>query len=582
MTSRATNGSVGPVWGGARGFDPSTILITLAGLVLGLFCLVHGFPFYGDDSTSHAISYSHFASHLWQGDLYPRWIPTMNGGLGSAFFFYYPPVPYYLTSVLHPAFPSDSFGWHQLGIGATAALIASGLILYIWLNPLVGRTASLISALVYMLLPYHLNIDLYTRGAYAELWAFVWMPLVLLSIDWVSKRRKFGVVGLSLSYALLVMTHLPSAVIFSLVPVAYSLVQAEKNRRIRVFSLTVAGMGIGIGLSSIYLVPALALQRFSFQFNANTGHYFYGNWFLFTGLNRSTNSTLFWFTLEVAALALLAFVVVRAGAVVMNKVATFWFVIVIVTIVMMSPISGVVWRAVPTLQQVQFPWRFNVVLSLASAVLLAIAFTSRPRRAPRLVLQLALVLLMGIWSYDAFHRGWNAYPVHYIDQAVVNERNVWLDQSRDQNEYRPRWVVSIRETDLNELLQRLGKTPEMAGTAALNGPGTVRITNWQRKGISLEVNATEPAVVEVSQFYFPGWEARLDNAGNLDVNPSIPGGLVAVSVPAGSHQVLLRRVSTRPERLGQLISAASLMLLLSLYGRALLRRSENNDEHEGR
>jgi len=35
-----------------------------------------------------------FDSRLWSGGWYPRWLMNMNGGLGSATFYFYPPLPF--------------------------------------------------------------------------------------------------------------------------------------------------------------------------------------------------------------------------------------------------------------------------------------------------------------------------------------------------------------------------------------------------------------------------------------------------------------------------------------------------------
>ncbi len=573
MTSLAPKQNHSRVTGAVSRVNVGFAIITIAGVIIGLPCLVYGFPFYGDDSIFHALSYSRFSEQLSQGEIYPRWLGRMNGELGSPSFFYYPPLPYYLTSACRVLSTSHQFGLRQLGVGAVAALVASGLTLHLWLRGRAGRWPSVAAAIVYMMLPYHLNIDLYTRGAYAELWSFVWLPLVLYAIDRIGDGRRFGVSILAVSYACLVTTHLPTTLIFSPVLLAYAQVPATK--RLTRVGLTVAGMLLGVGLSAVYLIPALALQRFSFLSEGTTGHFFYGHWFLFTGLIWSgSRSDLFWFSLEVAALGTLAFAVLlyqRRRE--LQWDARFWFLVSVFCIFMMSPLSRPVWAFLPPLQKVQFPWRFNTVLSLAVAALLAIAFAAAERWSPpALVLKVAVIVLLGIWSYDAIPRAWFSYPVHYVDHQVVMERNKWLEQSRDQDEYRPRWVVSIKEPDLAALLQKLGKTPDLPGTVSLSIQGRVAIESWKPSEIELSVAASEAAVVTISQFYFPGWEGRVLGGEALEVTPSIPGGLVSARVPAGSSRVIIKRVRTSPEIVGLIVSAITLALMLGMIARTVLPR----------
>lgn len=65
-----------------------------------------------------------------------------------------------------------------------------------------------------MVAPYHLAIDLYTRGAVAELWGFVWLPFVMLFVAAQARRTKGTFLGIAITYALLMMTHLPTVVCF--------------------------------------------------------------------------------------------------------------------------------------------------------------------------------------------------------------------------------------------------------------------------------------------------------------------------------------------------------------------------------
>ena len=99
----------------------SIAIIIVAGCILTLPIIFHGAPFASDDGLAHARWYIHFSEQFWAGDLYPRWLVGMNNGLGSPVFFYYPPVPFWLTSLIRPFFSDDPYGWHQLGVSASFA-----------------------------------------------------------------------------------------------------------------------------------------------------------------------------------------------------------------------------------------------------------------------------------------------------------------------------------------------------------------------------------------------------------------------------------------------------------------------------
>ncbi len=169
-------------------------IIVVAGLVSVFPIIVFGFPFFTHDGTTHTIFYTNFAEQFWAGEPYPRWLIQMNTGLGSPTFFYYPPLAYYLTVPFYFLSEIDPNGWRQLGLAASLVQIASGLCAYLWLKRFASRTGATIAAVLYIWMPYHLALDLYVRGAFAELCTFVWMPLILYFTYKISNGRKNAVV----------------------------------------------------------------------------------------------------------------------------------------------------------------------------------------------------------------------------------------------------------------------------------------------------------------------------------------------------------------------------------------------------
>src|SRR6185436_3805249 len=98
----------------------------------------------------------------------------------------------------------------------------------------------------FALAPYHLN-QLYQATLLAEWAGTALLPFAFGFVERVcDKRQRRDVAGLALVYALLVLTHLPLAVIGSLALFVYALVRAEKTNRLH--SLIQFAFGIGHGL----------------------------------------------------------------------------------------------------------------------------------------------------------------------------------------------------------------------------------------------------------------------------------------------------------------------------------------------
>lgn len=183
------------------------LVIFSVGLILILPTIAYG-VFDAHDTLVHLNWANYFSQQLWAGELYPRWLPEMNSGLGSPTFFFYPPIPYYFTSLFYPFRFGNPSIWSPLVLSSTLALILSGFTAYLWLKNITNQKAALIGSIIYMILPYHWAIDFYWRFAFSEYWAFVWIPLVLYYTKKIVCRHKFAVLGLAISYALLSMTHL--------------------------------------------------------------------------------------------------------------------------------------------------------------------------------------------------------------------------------------------------------------------------------------------------------------------------------------------------------------------------------------
>lgn len=550
--------------------------IISVGLLLTLPLIVYGFPFYSSD-THHVIWYSHFSNELWAGEFYPRWLIGMNGGLGSPTFFYYAPVPYYLTALFKPFFAQDTQGWHQLGVSTSLALAASGVCAFLWLKKIATEKAALVAALIYMAMPYHLATNIYDRGAFAEIWTFVWMPLILLFTEAIARGSKSAVIGLVVSYALLIMTQLPTTLMFSIVPICYGCYLAGRNRIIRMAAIMLGAMSLSVGLSAIYLLPALAMQKFVFMDDLTVGFYYYGHWFLplEPDSNKAGPNTIAHAVTQVAILGSFAYLLARrATDSNARKRAAFWIVVLLLSVFMMIPLSSFVWQFITPLQMIQFPFRFSTVLCVATAALLALGMsaTKETSLSAGLISWLALLMIIG-WLGYAVLWARSAYGTSDFSPATVHKptRRQELVNS-DVNEFRPRWVVSLQEPALESLLGRIGESADgLTKVKIVEGTGTVDVKSWKPREIAFQVDTPTGAVLQVSQFYFPGWSASTtDEPCSLKVEPSKPGGLVRVSVPAGSHPVKLLLNQTLPEYAGVLISAVSATLLVLIVGLWLL------------
>ena len=532
-------------------------LISVLGVVLLLPAVLHG-RFDAMDMSFHLRWSQQFSEQFWNGDRYPRWLHNMNAGFGSPTFFFYAPAPFYITSLFQPLFSPEARQWGQLGISITIALITSGIAAYGWLNLLTNRKAALIGAVLYMALPYHLGVNLYWRFAFAEYWALVWLPLILYFTHKLVHHSRTAIVGLSISYALLILTHLPTLVMFAIVPIAYILVMSEEP--IKTVVKSAIALMLAVGLAAIYLLPAMTTQSaISMEAILKEG-YFYGNNFLFSRKFLPYHNPNFWHYVEITAVlmiavAVCAFLVIRSSS--LQREARFWFGVSIVAFVMMIPISQPIWGLLPTLQRIQFPWRFNTVLLVSVTALITIAIhTAFPilekRRKTIFTIGLVLATCLLLSNGVAMRLRLKPIPSPETLEAIAINKEAAL-------EYRPKWVApeQFKTKAIINLAQQFPQKWQ------LEGAGTIAITEWKPRDIVLRSNVPAETWVTLKQFYYPNWIATADSL-TLPVEPTVPTGLLRVKIPAGQNQIQVKLAAGLAERSGIGMSAIALVALGAL------------------
>lgn len=549
------------------------LAVVVAGAILSLPSWLLGFPPAGDDSVSHAVWFAHFSKQFWAGDLYPRWLVDMNAGLGSPVFYYYAPLPYYFASLLSPLFPANVSTLRPLGVAAALAVALSGLTAFVWLRRISDEKSAAVGAIIYVLAPYHLAFDLYMRDAFAEVFAFVWLPLVMHFARGVRDGRKLAAVWLSVSYALLLLTHLPTTLIFSAIPVAYVFFTAQGERRMRALIVTLAALTLGAGLAAVYLVPALTMRAYV-SMGEMGGRLYYERFVPSVTANPLRHEgKILWCVLTTAGLALCAYFAARGRSDDRRGERKFWLAVAGASVFMLTAASDPVWRVVSALQAVQFPWRFNVVLCVAASAVVASSLHSLREsgaRAGRVAFGVACLMLAG-WIGLTSLCLWQSYGDKQVTREFTRGVGVWVGVGRDVPEYKPATALSNSPAYFERLAQRFCREGDaMARACVVEGEGALAVERWQPREIALGVSSARGVVIDARQFYFPGWAARLDGHP-LTVRPSSPDGLIRFSVPAGERRVELILSRAAPELAGQIVSAVSIVLLIACALRVRLR-----------
>ncbi len=489
----------------------------------------------------------------------------MNVGLGSPSYFIFPPLPAYVCALLQPA--AKLVHSNAFNVAAWLPLVGSGLAALLWLRTFVSKTVAAGCAALYMMMPYHLAIDMYRRCAIPECWAFAWMPLVLYFTVGVIARKQRDLIGLSITFALLIFSHLISLAMFFWIPLGLAMLLSRPNQRIRSVLRVAFAMGLGTIISSVYLLPALANARYiPVSRLLSLDNYRWSNNLLILGpglfihyAHENFLQTVSWTVVSmIAVVAICGLSVLKWRAFDAREIVLFWIVVCGFSVFMMSRMSGPIWHHVHPLDgAIQFPWRFNGLLCLGALPLIAMFLSELPRKAgfSKFVFSGVFIVVVISWLL-AYGNVWRRYKVDVgpgprKEAYLVNDDDGWMNA----------WLPP--------------GTKERASLNASYGPrarlkeglGTTQVLLWSPRHIQVETNSSTGGWIMINQFYYPTWKSELiDQRMSTITRPEMPEGLLGVWVPQGSQNLRVDIPVSFTEYLGRLLSALGVFfcLLLSL------------------
>lgn len=524
-------------------------------------------------STSDSLRYNIVWLDQWRelvagGNLYPRWLPRAWDGLGSPAFYFYPPLFFWLAVAL------DQLTLRVLDTGAllslTSALLlgTSGLAMRSWLRAHVNAGTAMLGALAYMLAPYHIY-DIFARAALAETCTFAVLPLVMLAMKRAGQGSAFAYPLLSVAYAALVMSHLPVALLASVVLLpSYALFLTRYPALLA--RIAAAGL-LGAGLAAIYLVPALALTDTILAEALSTSFFRPENWFFWRS-GIFLHPIIWIVVLACTAAALLALsslraIRERAG----QGQVRFWAIMTIVMVLLVAGFPPAFWN-LPAISLVQFPWRLMVLVEFAVVTAVAI---SVPHVTKSLATLAAIFLIIASCLV-----------------VVIAAQQLGISHDRSDADIR-----AIRETyrDAPEYLPAGYTLPP--GSDAVPNPATIeyppvplvqvgagaRASARSLKNGEMIVDVMSASSVRVvaRRFAHGPWVVS-DASGRVVRVSTTPDFLIGWSAPAGRSKFHVRLGTPMAAIYGRLVSALSLLGLLVLFARATRGRQRRSTRLEMR
>lgn len=548
------------------------LLIIIFGIVASRSLFLPGF-YSSHDGLSHVIRLVKFHEGLMDGQIIPRWSKGLAFGFGSPVLLFYGQLPYLVGLI--PKLLGFSYS-SSIEIIFGLSLIVSGITFYLWAKEVTNKNSALIGSILYIYAPYRF-LDIYVRGAYPESFAFIFPPLILLSLYKIFYKSEksgfilgvFSLSGIILSHNVMTLFFIPIYILYAF---GLFLTRKDKNK------LIVASISLlfSLCITSFYWIPAFfeknsvklkyldASSGFTSNF-VSLKDVIYSKWAW--GPLGSTSPMSLQVGLVQQGIVLLSIIffivfllrkkrfgkfitklVKRIGLNVSIKIEKLdlmhfclFFFLFAISIFLMTNSSLFLWNTVPLLSFVLYPWRFLAISVFSSAILSSFVFKClKPNIFYYLLVMIVILYVNRNYSQlvGKIYENDNYYK-NYQDTA-----DMW-------GEFLP----------ITANLEKINKCrKEQCKFNKLVVPNKVKINIVADKSNLLAINyeSEKDFTATINTYYFSGWKAYLDVSSQEQIKVN-EIGTMDINLPKGNHKLDLKFGNTNIRNLSLIISLVGLL-----------------------
>lgn len=507
-------------------------------VVITLFALWPFFKkgyFETHDGTWMIIRSTAFHQALSSGQFPVRFVDRLNSNYGYPVLNFVYPLPFYLLEI--PIILKFSYETSFKALFVISSLFST--VLMFWaLSQRFSKLASLSGAVLYFYTPYRF-LDLYVRGSIGESVSFAIIPLVLGCIFKISNGNKLFLPLLSISVALLILSHNVLAILFLPIFLLVSFLITGKGK-LKVFT----AFAIGLLVSLYFWLPAIYDLRYVDSERiktpditsqlANITDLIFPRWGYGPAIDTADGLSI--------QLGILSFFVVigalltRFKSKASTKLIDLLLIIFLVSALLMTNKALFFWKNMPYVDIVQFPWRLLSVTTFISAFLAShlVDAVRKKKLIGLLIIVSSILLTFSYTTPKAFIQNNDGYYATNEDTTAIRD------------EYLPIWVKNKQEVRAHEKL--------IVGEDTQITEQQIRPNNYKAL-----IKTQNDTLVTVNTVYFPGHFAKVDG-NTVKINYDNEYGLIRVPLLKGKHEVIIKYGRT-PVHL-----ASEILSLLALIG----------------
>jgi hypothetical protein len=548
------------------------ILIIIFGIVASRSLFLPGF-YSSHDGVSHVIRLVKFYEGLIDGQIIPRWSKGLAFGFGSPVLLFYGQLPYLVGLI--PKLLGFSYA-SSIEIIFGLSLIVSGITFYLWAKEVTNKSSALIGSILYIYAPYRF-LDIYVRGAYPESFAFIFPPLILLSLYKIFyKSEKSGYLLGVFSLSGIILSHNVMALFFIPVFILYALGLFFVNKDKKKLIVTGISLLTSLVITSFYWIPAFFEKNLVNLNNLDAASGFTNN---FVGLKDIIYSKWAWgplgstspMSLQVGLvqqgiILLSIFVLIlfllrknklgkllskflnKIGLNVSNKLEKLdlihfglFFFLFAISIFLITNKSQFLWNSIPLLSFVLYPWRFLAISLFSSAILSAFVFKYLK---PNIIFYLIIIFVV-------------LYSNRNYSQLVgkIYENDNFYENYQDTADM---WGEFLPITANLETINKCRKEQCKFNKVVVPNKVKINIITDKSNLLVFSYESEKDFTATINTYYFPGWKVYLDKSF-YDQRKVNGIGTMDINLPKGSHNILLKFENTNIINLSLIISLVGLL-----------------------
>ena len=470
-------------------------------------------------------------------------LPDLAGNYGYATRQFYPVLAHTTTAYTMKIFNLDVMTTFK--IVHTLILFLSGVAMYFLAKRYLKKDyLAFTSALIYMLLPYHLT-DIYVRDALAECFLFIFLPLILNGLTYLFEDKRKFLLLFVLGYVGGMLSHLTLMVYFTVLLIPFFIIYRKKvfkkDTIITLIEAAVLILGITIpvivnmfqnklaGNFEVFVpgVMAQGIQHSGLWLDLiNYFGIFHGGIFDKIVSNGITSK----YYIDIIVLILFIIVIRKRKQI---DFSNYKFMIIFGSLSFLMSLIIFPWDLLPrSLRIIQFPWRLETFFGIALAIIAPLAIDKIKINYKYLCG--GMIILALIFNTSS-------------PRDVLNLNNLNYERGMGwQLEYLP--VNTYNHWD--ELKNREYKIITDNGTATITSDKTT----------DLFFNVSEDTQIVIPRIAYFGYYLMDENGNNVNINGN-DEGLITASVTKGSYELVYK--GTKKVRIAYVISLVTIIIFIT-------------------